>query len=144
MIRVWVWVWVWFTCLQKYHYNKAPLIRLAMVTYWRKNNHELYQLIWKNLVIFDEYLLENAHISDQRQMIMTIQKKCRRPQRLHFRADKLKATFETTLQQIIILCFHESTFFQHIKISQQFPFHLNRKKQTCTSAKCFWQRTNET
>ena len=23
MIRVWV--WVWFTCLQKYHYNKAPL-----------------------------------------------------------------------------------------------------------------------
>ena len=66
MIRVWVWVWVWFTCLQKYHYNKAPLIRLAMVTYWRKNNHELYQLIWKNLVIFDEYLLENAHISYQR------------------------------------------------------------------------------
>ena len=64
MIRVWV--WVWFTCLQKYHYNKAPLIWLAMVTYWRKNNHELYQLIWKNLVIFDEYLLENAHISDQR------------------------------------------------------------------------------
>ena len=37
MIRVWV--WVWFTCLQKYHYNKAPLIWLAMVTYWRKNNH---------------------------------------------------------------------------------------------------------
>ena len=102
-------VWVWFTWLQKYHYNKAPFIWLAMVTYWRKNNHELYQLIWKNLVIFDEYLLENAHISDQRQMIMTVQKKCRRPQRLHFRADKLKATFETTLQQIIIPCFHEST-----------------------------------
>jgi len=80
-----------------------------MVTYWRKNNHELYQLIWKNLVIFDEYLLENAHVSDQRQMIMTVQKKCRRQQRLHFRADKLKATFETTLQQIIIPCFHEST-----------------------------------
>ena len=104
-----VWVWLWFTWLQKYHYNKAPFIWLAMVTYWRKNNHELYQLIWKNLVIFDEYLLENAHTSDQRQMIMTVQKKSRRSQRLHFRADKLKATFETTLQQIIIPCFHEST-----------------------------------
>ena len=62
MIRV----WVMFTCLQRHHYNKAPLIWLAMVTYWRNNNPELYQLIWKNLVIFDEYLLENAHISDQR------------------------------------------------------------------------------
>ena len=57
----------------------------------------------------DEYLLENAHISDRRQMITTMQKKCRRPQRLHFWADKLKATFETTLQQIIIPCFHKST-----------------------------------
>ena len=57
MIRV----WVMFTCLQRHHYNKAPLIWLAMVTYWRNNNPELYQLIWKNLVIFDEYPVENAH-----------------------------------------------------------------------------------
>ena len=49
MIRVWV------------HYNKAPLIRLAMVTYWGKNNPELYKLIWKNLVIVDEYPVENVH-----------------------------------------------------------------------------------
>ena len=57
MIRV----WVTFTCLQRHHYNKAPLIWLAMVTYWRNNTPELYQLIWKNLVIFDEYPVENAH-----------------------------------------------------------------------------------
>ena len=57
MIRV----WVMFTCLQRHHYNKAPLIWLAMVTYWRNNNPELYQLIGKNLVIFDEYPVENAH-----------------------------------------------------------------------------------
>ena len=57
MIRV----WVMFTCLQRHHYNKAPLIWLAMVTYWRNNNPELYQLIWKNLVIVDEYPVENEH-----------------------------------------------------------------------------------
>ena len=39
----------------------TPLIWLAMVTHWRKNNPELYQLIWRNLVIFDEYPVENAH-----------------------------------------------------------------------------------
>ena len=57
MIRV----WVMFTCLQRHHYNDAPLIWLAMVTHWRKNNHKLYQLIWTNLVIFGEYPVENAH-----------------------------------------------------------------------------------
>ena len=57
MIRV----WVMFTCLQRHHYNKALLISLAMVKYWGKNNPELYKLIWKNLVIVDEYPVENAH-----------------------------------------------------------------------------------
>ena len=56
MIRV----WVMFTCLLRHDYNKAPLIRLEMVTYWGKNNPELYKLIWKNLVIVDEYPVENV------------------------------------------------------------------------------------
>ena len=54
-------VWVMFTCLLRHHYNKAPLIRLEMVTYWGKNNPELYKLIWKNLVIVDECPVENVH-----------------------------------------------------------------------------------
>ena len=32
-----------------------------MVTNWGKNNPELYKLIWKNLVIVDEYPVENVH-----------------------------------------------------------------------------------
>ena len=52
---------VMFTCLLRHHYNKAPLIRLEMVTYWGKNNPELYKLIWKHLVIVDEYPVENVH-----------------------------------------------------------------------------------
>ena len=57
MIRV----WVMFTSMLRHHYNKALLISLAMVTYWRMNNPELYKLIWKNLVIVDKYPVENAH-----------------------------------------------------------------------------------
>ena len=57
MIRV----WVMFTCLLRHDYNKAPLIRLEMVTYWGKNKPELYKLIWKNLVIVDECPVENVH-----------------------------------------------------------------------------------
>ena len=56
MIRV----WVMFTCLLSHHYNKALLVWLAMVTYWRKNNPKLYKLIWKNLVIVDKYPADTA------------------------------------------------------------------------------------
>ena len=81
-------VWVMFTCLQRHHYNKAFLIWLAMVTYLGKNNPEVYKLIWKNLVIVDEYPVQNfTALSDQRKMTMTVLKKCRRQQRLHFRAN---------------------------------------------------------
>ena len=100
-----------FTCLLRHHYNKAPLIRLAMVTYWGKNNPELYKLIRKNFVIVDEYPVENVH------------NKIRSETNDHDSAEKMKETVKATfqsrqaqsnfrkyLQLRIIPYFHKRTF----------------------------------
>ena len=44
------------------HYDKAPLVWLSMVEYWRATNHPLYTLLQENLDTTDEYqAVENFH-----------------------------------------------------------------------------------
>ena len=57
MIRI----WVMFVCLERHHYNKAPLVCLPMCSYWGIHHPALYKLLLTNLVIFDEYPVENTH-----------------------------------------------------------------------------------
>lgn len=57
MIRI----WVMFVCLKRHHYNKAPLVWLSMCSYWGMHHPALYKLLLTNLVIFDEYPVENTH-----------------------------------------------------------------------------------
>ena len=57
MIRI----WVMFVCLERHHYNKAPLVWLSMCSYWGIHHPALYKLLLTNLVIFDEYPVENTH-----------------------------------------------------------------------------------
>ena len=51
MIRI----WTMFMCLEPHHYDKAPLVWIAMCTYWG-----IYLKLRLFLVIFDEYPMENA------------------------------------------------------------------------------------
>ncbi|KAJ7377771.1 hypothetical protein OS493_026907 [Desmophyllum pertusum] len=57
MIRI----WIMFTCLQRRHYNKAPLVWINMCSHWRKYAPQLYELLCKYITIFDEYPVENTH-----------------------------------------------------------------------------------
>ena len=57
MIRI----WTMFVCLERRHYNKAPLVWLAMITHWGMHHPGLYQMVQSNLALFDEYPVENAH-----------------------------------------------------------------------------------
>lgn len=41
MIRI----WTMFMCLERYHYDKAPLVWIAMCTYWVINNPDLYLML---------------------------------------------------------------------------------------------------
>jgi len=50
-----------FMCLERHHYDKAPLVWIAMCTYWGINNPDLYLKLRLFLVIFDKYSVENAH-----------------------------------------------------------------------------------
>ena len=151
MIRV----WVMFTCLLMHHYNKTLLIWLAMVTYWGKNNPKLYKLICKNLVIVDEYPVENAHnITRSKTNDHDSAEKMQETAKATFQSRQAQSNFRKYLQLRIIPCFHKSTLtiwnyvvlnclqsvFQHNKIFQQCLVYWIRKKNN--SAKCLWQRTN--
>ena len=136
-------VWVMFTCLLRHHYNKAPLIRLEMVTYWGKNNPELYKLIWKHLVIVDEYPVENVHnIIRSKTNDHDSAEKVKENAKATFQSRQAQSNFRKYLQQRIIPCFHKSTLriwnyvvlnclqsvFQRNKISQQCLIYWIRKK----------------
>ena len=56
MIRI----WVMLMCLERHHYDKAPLVWIAMSTYWGIHNPDLYLMLRLFLLMFDEYPVENA------------------------------------------------------------------------------------
>ena len=57
MIRI----WVMFLCLQRRHYNKAPLVWLSNTLQWKDRHQELYKQFSTWPTIFDEYPGENTH-----------------------------------------------------------------------------------
>ena len=57
MIRI----WTMFTCLERHHYDKAPLVWLAMCTYWGIHNPHLSLMLRLYLIMFNEYPVEIAH-----------------------------------------------------------------------------------
>lgn len=77
MIRI----WTMFMCLERHHYDKAPLVWIAMCTYWGINNPDLYLMLRLFLVIFVK--MPTASL-DQRQSTVTQLNRCSRRQRLHF------------------------------------------------------------
>ncbi|CAB4432309.1 unnamed protein product [Rhizophagus irregularis] len=56
-------VWVLFQRLRRHNYNKAPLVFLSDVFYWKLNNHPMANVLKKNLPIFNDYFVENFHCS---------------------------------------------------------------------------------
>ena len=103
--------WVMCTCLLRHHCNKALLIWLAMVTYWRRNNPALYKLIWKNLVIVDECPVENAHniIRSKTNDYDSAEKMQTETARTTFQSRQAQSNFRKYLQLRITPCFQKST-----------------------------------
>ena len=50
-----------FFCFKRHHYDKAPLLWLSNVLFWKSNNHPLFHAITSSLNAFDEYPVENFH-----------------------------------------------------------------------------------
>ena len=54
-------IWIMFICLQRRHYNKAPLVWINMCLHRGKYSQHLYQLLQNYSIVFDEYPVENTH-----------------------------------------------------------------------------------
>ena len=54
-------VWIMFFCFRRRHYDKAPLVWLSNILYWKKMKPGIFNIIKENITIFDEYPVENAH-----------------------------------------------------------------------------------
>ena len=54
-------VWVLFYCFRRHHYNKAPLVWLSNVLFWKKSNPDLYRFLQTHITTTDEYPVENTH-----------------------------------------------------------------------------------
>ena len=59
--RAMIRIWIMFTCLNRRHYDKAPLVWINMCSHWGKYSPELYNLLRNYITIFDEYPVENTH-----------------------------------------------------------------------------------
>ncbi|GES79025.1 hypothetical protein GLOIN_2v1787998 [Rhizophagus clarus] len=56
-------IWVLFQRLRQHNYNKAPLMFLSDVFYWKLNNHPIANTLENYLPIFNDYFVENFHSS---------------------------------------------------------------------------------
>ena len=54
-------IWIMFTCLQRCHYNKVPLVWINMCLQWANYSLHLYQLLQNYITVFEEYPVENTH-----------------------------------------------------------------------------------
>jgi len=105
MIRL----WTMFVCLKRRHYNKAPLVWLAMVTHWGIHQPGLYQMVQSNLALFDEYPVENAHSiigakTDDSDTAEQLIQKAKAP----FKLNKPRLISENTLHPLNIYWFHKT------------------------------------
>eukprot|EP00794_Sanderia_malayensis_P002757 gene2757-3187_t len=53
--------WLMFLMFRRRHYDKAPLIALSNVEYWKQVGHPIINSITSSLSAFDEYPVENFH-----------------------------------------------------------------------------------
>ena len=86
MIRI----WAMLMSLERHHYDKAPLVWIAMCTYWGIRNPDLHLMLRLFLLMFDEYPVDLPTVSlDQRLMTVTQWNSYSKTQKLHFKQKQL-------------------------------------------------------
>ena len=53
--------WLMFLVFRRRHYDKAPLLALSNLEYWKSINHLVVEALFSSLCCFDEYAVENFH-----------------------------------------------------------------------------------
>ena len=53
--------WLMFLVFRRRHYDKAPLVAISNVEYWKSVDHPIVHALSSSLCCFDEYAVENFH-----------------------------------------------------------------------------------
>ena len=53
--------WLMFLVFRRRHYDKAPLIALSNLEYWKAIDHPIVEALFSSLCGFDEHAVENFH-----------------------------------------------------------------------------------
>ena len=53
--------WLMFLVFRRRHYDKAPVLALSNLEYWKRINHPVAEALFSSLYCFDEYAVENFH-----------------------------------------------------------------------------------
>lgn len=53
--------WVMMLVFKRRHYDKALLVAISLLRYWKDQSHPFHQVMQNSLVAFDEYPIENFH-----------------------------------------------------------------------------------
>ena len=54
-------IWIMFYCFNRKNYNKAPLVWLSNILFWKRSCPNIFETIKKSLHVTDEYPVENTH-----------------------------------------------------------------------------------
>ena len=54
-------IWIMFTSLKRRHYNKAILVWISIISHWKIQFPEMYNLLKTWITLSDEYPVENTH-----------------------------------------------------------------------------------
>lgn len=105
-------IWAMFTCFRRRHYNKAPLVWMSNIHHWGQNFPELYNTMSQNIIISDEYPVENTH-----SIIRAQTRHCDSAQQLN---RKVKAIFQSKEKQ--------SQFRSNFSTPKEYSFSQNQLK----------------
>ena len=88
-----------FMSLERHHYDKAPLVWIAVCTYWGIHNPDLYLMLRLFLWMFDEYPVENAHsiIRSKTNDSDTVEQLQQNAFKLHFKQKQLSVNLRHIL-----------------------------------------------
>ena len=53
--------WLMFLVFRRRHYDKAPLVAISNLEYWKNIDHPIVEALFSSLCCFDEYAVENFH-----------------------------------------------------------------------------------
>ncbi|RHZ86168.1 hypothetical protein Glove_54g51 [Diversispora epigaea] len=102
IFRIWTFALRW----KRKNYNKAPLVFLSDLFYWKDNDHPFFNALQKHLSCFNDYYVENTHSK--------------------IRANTSpNATVDNIIKQAYVIMNHDSIFKDTYCKTRHYPYNIS-------------------